>query len=30
MSSTQNRRRRHPLAKVKGGWTAEEDAMLIK
>ncbi|KAF6252740.1 hypothetical protein COO60DRAFT_502322 [Scenedesmus sp. NREL 46B-D3] len=30
MSSTQSRRRRHPLAKVKGGWTAEEDAMLIK
>eukprot|EP00775_Hariotina_reticulata_P013359 gene13359-13487_t len=24
------RRRRHPLAKIKGGWTAEEDAMLVR
>lgn len=24
------RRKRHPLAKVKGGWTAEEDQLLVK
>lgn len=29
-SSMMARRRRHPLAKVKGGWTEEEDAALIQ
>ncbi len=24
------RRRRHPVAKVKGGWSPEEDAMLVR
>lgn len=29
-SQSSNRRRRHPLAKIKGGWTQEEDDELVK
>lgn len=30
MTSTGKRRRRHPVAEVKGNWTPEEDAKLIE
>lgn len=29
-SLTQRNRHRHPVAKIKGGWTEEEDALLVR